>query len=221
MVNIPKSGGSNTTLVSGGFLQPLQVSIDPDKWVETLFRAFQAFVESKIDTEIYDLRFSFPSANDLGILMPLNKTIIHFEMDNITNPTFGIGRNVVAADYDDINKTITEWEALEHELNYDVGVWASARSGGVTARLRAYQVLNDLFAGARAFFDLQEIGIEIKSFNGAAFHKEELNDVEVFRIANMTLVICVYSRRAYMTETYIDSVVQDQELKTADDISVS
>lgn len=197
------------------------LGIDPDNWVESLFRIFEGFIKTKLDQDIYDIRFSFPSANDIGVFLPLDKTIIHFEMDNISNPMFGIGRNVVQTDVNADNKTIVEWEAIEHQLNFDVGVWASARSGGITARLRAFQRLSNLFCGSGAFFDLQKLGIEIMNFSGASFIKEEINEVSVFRITNMTLEMRVYSRRAYMTQTYIDDIEQNSQLTNPDNVLLS
>lgn len=193
--------------------------IDPDNWVVTTFRILKEYVEAEFDSDIYDIVFAFPSASDLGQAMPLDKTLIHFEMDAPLNPLLGIGRNVVSSVLDTAAKTIIEYEGLIHHLNFDVGIWASARSGGVTARMEAYQILNNLFAGSVAFFNLQPFGIEIQSFNGGTFIKDEINDVEIFRMIDMTLMLTVYSRQAYPISYYLDSIddfVQEPELTTAD-----
>jgi hypothetical protein len=47
------------------------------------------------------VRGGFPSNNLLTELLPLGKTLIHFDTDDVNNPIFGFGENVVDNVYDD------------------------------------------------------------------------------------------------------------------------
>jgi hypothetical protein len=171
------------------------LAFDPENWFVSLFRSLEDYVKAKADLDIYDVRGGFPSNNLLTELLPLGKTLIHFDTDDVNNPIFGFGENVVDNVYDDVAGTVLPMEAKMHTVNWDVGIWTSPRSGGTTARMTAYQLLTDLFTGVLAFRDLRDSrGIEIVSFNGGNFIEEEIDDITVFRVADMTLITRVFSK---------------------------
>lgn len=210
-----KSGGSSLGISSGGEGELLQEAVDPDNWVTTFFRAFKTYVTSNVDENLYKLVFSYPDAKDIGEWMPLPKSLIHFEIDKPSSPIMGFGRSIVDSVTDDVNNIVTEYSALKIMINMDVGVWTTAASGGITARLKAFQVLSDLFAGAYAYEQLQPYGIEIKGFDGGTFIKETIDDIDVFRIAEITLMLQLFARRKF-TGPYIQGFTQDEELTTVD-----
>lgn len=199
MPNIPKTGGGTSPAASGGYFEesePAQPQpFNPDQWVVSVFRTLKSYVESAVDSDLYEIVFGFPSAEDIGRWLPFEKTLIHLEIDDMTHLPLGFGDNIVDTEYNEAEQSLVSSEAQVHIINWDVGIWASASTGGVTARLEAYQVLNDLFVGPTAYNNLRALGVEIRSFAGGAFIKEEQDNISIFRVINMTLVTRVYSRR--------------------------
>lgn len=184
------------------------VPVDPNDWFETTFRALKSYIESLVDSDIYDVINNFPSTSLLAERLPLDKTIIHFEIDNVSNPVLGFGDNVTDYEYDDVSGTVIPIEAQWHVVNFDFGVWTSDRSGGVTARLRAFQALQDAFVGVQAFQNcFNATGLEIVSFTGGNFTEELINDQRVWRIADLVLVIRVFSSRKPAPVPYVDEVL--------------
>jgi hypothetical protein len=221
MANIPKTGGAVVRGASGGPEREGQVAVDPDAWVITLFRALKNYVLTNTDEDIYDIRFDFPNTVDLGEFMPLDKTVIHFEIDDIQNPPIGFGENILQVDRDEDTEQIVEHEAKQHRVEFDVGIWASTKSGGVTARLKAYQLLNDLFVGAQAYRNMLDItGIEVRNFSGGNFIKEEISDIDVFRVMNMNLTVHIFSRRTKGPAPFIVEVLEDPSLTTSDGLEI-
>jgi hypothetical protein len=211
-----KLGGPRSRSVVGGNEIYAQVAMDANAWVTTLMRALEWYVNSNSPV-VYNVMFEFPSARQLGQLMPLGQTVIHFEIDDIQNPPFGFGDNIVNIVYDEEDQVLETQEALSHDVNFDVGVWASDASGGITARLNAYQLLSNLFDGASAYVNALGINVEIKSFSGAAFTKEEIDNVNIYRIANMTLVLRVYSSKTVQNIPYVtDGVIITQDFTDSD-----
>lgn len=190
------------------------LEFDPTSWVTSLFRSLKDYVQTKSDAigggEVYEIIGNFPPTKLLTRRQPFDKTIIHFEYDDIRNPVFGFGDNVVDNIYDDINGTVTPIEAKPHIANFDVGVWASERSGGDTARMNAYQLLNDIFTGVLSYRDLRDNwGIEIISFDGGNFLQEDIDDVTVWRVSGSTLVVKVFSKTTPVQPIpYIDGTTQ-------------
>lgn len=159
----------------------------------SLFRALESYLEQYIDQELYTLVAGFPSADDLGNFQPFPKTIIHYDIDDIQNPILGFGSNKILQQFHD-DGTVTEIEARQHVVSWDIGVWASDRSGGITSRLVAYQLLNSLFHGTQVFHLVEDAyGFEILSFVGGNFIKEEINDMPIYRVTNMSLTTKIFS----------------------------
>jgi hypothetical protein len=186
---------------------------NPEIYLESALRELQTYVSRGFDSAVldnnaesagrftYQVVMEFPGdvIDDIRTV-PLPKTIIHFELDDSENKPVGLGDNIFAENYDVATKTITPQEATYHQLNFDVGIWASDASGGTTSRLRAQQILNGLFVGflARqallASSDGGDGGLEILRYHGGQFLTERVNDVNTYRMAGAELEMRVYSR---------------------------
>lgn len=216
MADILKTLGSTATLKGG----MNRTGLDPDRWLESLTHSLETYVRNGF-TEIYDVQFSYPPANQRASLPKMEKTLIHFEIDVIDNPLMGFGNSIVDALYDDANVTITEIGAECHIVNFDVGIWASSKSGGVTARHRAYQHLSNLFAGPGGYNKAQqEADIEIMRFTGGSSVVEEIGEIPVFRVIGIELVTRVYGRRVMPVLPYVETTVQEPGLDISDVVIV-
>lgn len=177
-----------------------QTKYDPELWLETTVRAIKDYVRNNINTRIYDVSMEFPSPEVEQYKMPLRKTIIHFEVDDMPESLIGIGDNIFALNYDPVRKTVNPQEAREQRLNFDVGIWASDDSGGTTSRMRAKQILSNLFGGSTGIKALYEAAegddgsIEILRYEGGRFAIDTINDVRVFRMIDCQLEVRVFSR---------------------------
>lgn len=221
MPNIPKIGGGSVGLQSGGTFRNPDAAIDPDEWVVSLFRALKNYVRQNSST-VYEIRFDFPGTEDLQDLMPLPKTIIHFEIDDHNELRLGLGDQVVSATYDDFAPGyISEDEVQQHLINFDVGIWASAKSGGVTARLKAFQLLCDIFSGPQNFLEVRDVvGCEIVSFTGGSFIRDIVNDIPLYRVANITLILRVFARRRITPVPYISEIIQEPGIRISDTVII-
>lgn len=218
--NIPKSGGATLSGSAGGsFLAPT-TTIDPVLWVESLFLSLENYV--KVNSSIaYNILFSFPSAEDLGNLMAFPRTIIHFDIDDHNSPPIGFGDQVVDHVFDNPEGTVRDVELNQHVINFDVGVWASAKSGGVSSRLKTLQLLTNLFNGPSAFMRVREhLGIEIVSFAGGSFVTDDIDNVPVWRIIGMTLVVRAFTRKVIGPDTFITSIRQEPGIFFHDEVLV-
>lgn len=212
---------------------------NPDQWLTSLHRGLADYVRSEIDKfikdnvdadvglDVYEIDMDWPESSEVPRDIQLEKTLIHFVVDDIENTKLGFGRDVVnasevlqaAPEPDYIN-----WEqARMHVVNYDVGVWASDQSGGSTSRLVTYQMLDRIFGGdyARRQFRAATKGIEIIRFNGGTFITERVNDIRVFRIIDCELVVRVFSRVKLEDEVITEEIVQAPDLETFDGLPVS
>src|SRR4051812_27096784 len=203
----------------------MSVQYDPNNWLATANRSLEAYVRDGLNKailddaqlpaglEIFDVRFDWPDSNDLPQDVELDKTIIHFFIADIRNERIGFGENITEANIVGPTQHDIEFaESNSHVLEYDIGVWASDESGGVTNRLVAYQVLERAFQGemakqaCRAFTG----GVEILSFNGGRFIQDAISDVRIFRVTDSTLMVRVFSRKAFtMTNVVVDPIDTD------------
>ncbi len=194
--------------------------VNPDLWLESLEATLKEYVAGGLAANVYDFRMDFPAADFISDIMPLEKTLIHFDIDDMNNPLLGLGTGAeIDATFDVPNATMDITEAFQHDVNFDVGVWASDQSGGVTARYRAYRRLCDLFTGKRTLAALKETqGIEVlnNGIQGGVFATEKIQDVRVFRVMGINLDVRVFSRKIYQDVPYVETTVQDPELETLD-----
>jgi hypothetical protein len=185
---------------------------DPEQWLETLKRTLKEYTATGLEKsvkddqgnvvglDVYEVIFEFPATIDMLQRVPFEKVLIHFEIDDIVNEPLGFGDNIFRDNFNDIDDTIRPQEAKMHRVNFDVGIWSSDRSGGTTQRLRAYQVLENLFHGARASKALWNAsthgdgGIEILQYTGGRFITERVGDVVTYRSVDGQLEVRVFSR---------------------------
>jgi hypothetical protein len=109
---------------------------------------------------------------------------------------FGIPQ-VIETIGDDLVTTISE--PAQHELNIDVGIWASAQAGGTTKRAQVRQVLFDIFGrpGGRAALNTATNGLVVVSYGGGGDVTDRVNDLPIFRTTQITLVLSVFSRHVH------------------------
>lgn len=221
---------------------------NPEQWLETLTRGLQEYAEegfnnsvidpgnNPVGSQIYDVIMEFPGTDEIMKRVPLKKTLIHFEIDDIEDRILGFsGREetIVKSTYDAATATIVQQEGVEHRVNFDVGIWTSDRAGGKTQRLRAYQNLVRLFQGRLAYDDLRDATkrtdagqfdgcLEIHNFTGGRFWVESVNDVTLYRMLNCTLVIRCFSRTSPLRPPLpsIEEIFQDPELIIDDQLTL-
>jgi hypothetical protein len=185
---------------------------DPEKWLLTTQRFLKEYVIEAMDNAVldnlgnpkgdlvYDVVMEFPGTIEETTKLPLDKTTIHFEFDDIRTEIIGFGENIFRDNFDEPTSTIRPQEARAHRMNVDVGIWTSDRAGGLTQRMRAFQVLNNLFAGSRAKKALWNAssngdgGIEILEYSGGRFITERVGDIPMYRSVDSQLELRVYSR---------------------------
>jgi hypothetical protein len=178
-----------------------------------MFRALRAYMETLFTSDLYTLIDSFPEPDEMQTRMPLEKTLVHIDIDNIEPIVFGLGDNLVDALYDNGAGTVEEWEARCHEVTFDIGVWASAETGGVTARMEARELLDKLFVGSTAYEACQTTtdGVEILGFSGGQNIIDTVGDVKVFRTIGLELVVRIFSRIRRPVTEFIDVIEQDPQ----------
>lgn len=197
---------------------------DPEHYLESASRVLKDYVESNINTSIYQVVMEFPGADiDAGTL-PLAKTIIHFELDDHDSKPVGMGDGMFADNYDPTLQQISPQYASVHRLLWDVGIWASDRSGGTTFRMRARQALEFMFARnnggiqrLREFSDNDDGVLEITDFTGGRFvlDTSENDQKALYRMVDCQLEIRVYSRTPLSMSSpvpTIESHLQDPNL---------
>lgn len=205
---------------------------DPKEWLVTTHRCLGEYLNDRFIAELgedatdaYEIVMDFPSADDLPKAAEFKSTIIHLGIDDIENKRLGFGDNspsfTETAATEAVAGTLAPRYATEHLINFDVGVWASDLSGGVTARLRAYQWLDRFLSGEKARQDLKiatDSGIEIKSYMSGRFANETINDVRVFRVVGAELVVRVFSYVEGVADVLVDGEpVLNPELEITDD----
>jgi hypothetical protein len=184
------------------------MTYDPGHHLESLEEELKAYLVSRFAAaypgvdfnQVYDIVWDYPTAEALPGDAEFKKTIIHFSIDDVDPKRLGLGPGRVTAEIVDGTPltvgTVTEHEAMSNIVNFDVGIWASDLSGGVSSRLKAYQWLQKFFAtdnARRACWEFTQ-GVEIKFYRSGRFVTEAINDVRVFRVVGAELEVRVFSR---------------------------
>jgi hypothetical protein len=195
---------------------------NPDLWATTMWRALKTYIDSIVDDDIYTVVLGYPTAKDLDQLLPLKKTIIHFDIEDAPERPLGLGDNYVDASYNDApppdGQMVEYWEAHYHEVLFDIGVWASAESGGVTSRLEARMLLTKLFTGTTAYEACMAVtdGVHIHHFSGGRNLTDASGDIPLWRMVDIALTVQVFSRTKVPPVEYIAGivdVVQEPEIE--------
>lgn len=202
------------------------MSYDPEIWLESLVREIKAYADSNFN-DTYQVVMEFPGPMLDRSELPLSKTVIHFEIDDILDSLIGLGDNKFADNYDSTAHTVNPQYARQHRVNFDVGVWASAKSGGVTSRLRAKQTLEEMFGAVNGQLNLRAASdggdgyIEVISYTGGRMIMDTINDSPVYRMIDTALVVRVFSRTKLATTAgpAIEEIIQDPNLEIINDSS--
>ena len=189
------------------------MTYNPEMYLESTLRELEKYAKNGFDKAVpdqnldpvglyaYQVIMQFPGdvISDIQTV-PLPKTIIHFELDDAEDRVVGIGDNIFEWNYSGGTETVSPQEASQHQLNFDVGIWASDVSGGTTSRLRAQQILKKLFVGslAQKALDLSADGgdgrLEILRYHGGQFVTERVNEINTYRMVGAELEMRVFSR---------------------------
>lgn len=201
---------------------PLTYTYDPDNWLVSLQRTIKEFLQDALDENLWQIVMDFPESDDLPHLLGEDKILVHLAVDDIENHKLGYGDDVISIVENPPEGpppapagTVDESEGHMHIVNFDVGIWAYDKSGGVTLRLETYQMLTSLLHGARAYqtFKDETEGVEILRFNGGRWVTDRVGGTRVFRTVDSELVVRVYSRKLTVdAASLIDEIVQEPGL---------
>lgn len=194
---------------------------DPDDWLVTTTRSLGSFVSNNLNDPDVIVEMSFPDTRNMQKETPLDKVIVHFEQDDITDPVLGFdvpGVDVVDTT-DPITPTYAKHEAMQHLVNYDVGIWVPAVLGGATKRMQLTQALKNMLTTAtgKKAFNVATGGLWIESFNGGRNELDRINGVPIWRALNMTLVVKVFSRHIPATPFLVPG---DADFKQNPDLTI-
>lgn len=200
-----------------------------EEWLTGVYYAVKSYIEycllqmNENWADLYDIVEGFPADDTFDRKrMPLDKVLIHLDIDNINNPVFGFGDNVVDRTYDTpAAHQVIEVEAQKHVLHFDLGIWASERAGGGSARLVAYQRLTHMFHGTEAYRACSELaGVQIESFTGGRLIVETINDIKTWRVANISLTVQCFNRRFKTPSTTLETVASEGTIHIDDTVIV-
>jgi len=205
---------------------------DPEIWLESTIRGIKGYAMDFFDKAIqtaqgpvglqaYEIVMEFPGPLLDARKVPMRKTVIHFEIDDIISQPAGMSNSLVWTFDPDTNTTMAQ-EPIYHRMLWDVGIWASDASGGTTSRARAMQILNNAFGGligsrALCTFTRGVDGqVDVLRYSGGRFLMDRINDVGVYRMTDATLEVGVYSRTPAdqaFTAPAIINIFQDPNLE--------
>jgi len=205
---------------------------NPEEFLESTVRVLKEYLEQEfhrsvndggmyVGEQAYEIVPEFPGSALDSRKMPMHRTIIHFEIDDIQSDIVGMGDNIFAQTYDPDTGQVTGRTGEVHILDIDIGVWASDASGGLTARMRAKQILQNCLGGTRGIVKLKQFSdggdgmLELLGYSGGRFVMDRINDMQVFRMIESTLVLRVFSRVPLdddMTGPAIEEIEQDPTL---------
>lgn len=207
----------------------------PDRWLSSLMDALEGQMRYSInewmgvedssnvvEISLTHLGSERETSEDIDI-GDLDKLLVTVNIDDLDNQALGFGNNVVSGEIteptEDEAGKVLEYAARMHMVNIDLGIIASDKAGGSSARLQGYEMLDSMFGSPfkrQRFRELTD-GIEIVSFTGGRFAKDTINDIRVFRVVGAELVVRVYSRDVASDEIIIvDDVIQNPSLVIGD-----
>lgn len=212
------------------------MTYNPEIWLESAIHELESYVtdgfnKSVLDNggnpvgdSVYEIVMEFPGAALDESDNPLQRTLIHFEVDDPGDRILGLGENNFADNYHSGTNTVNPQYAGLHLINFDVGIWSSAKAGGTTARIRARQILYDLLGspkGKMAIQDFTDGGdgrLEIIDYAGGQFSRDTINDIPIFRMINSSLTVRVFSRTkvADLPDPAIEGIDQAPQLSITD-----
>lgn len=176
---------------------------DPDNYLTSVMFSLKSYVTDQLHAneailDTVDVEMGFPVQRDNWTKkQPLARSVVHLVLDDDPEVRVGFGVPVTQSDNDDGTTVLTE-PAL-HELNFDVGIWTSAQSGGEEMRARLRQALYGIFgyATARQALTAATDGLVVRSYGGGNDVLDRVNDLPVYRTTSITLVLRVFSRYTF------------------------
>lgn len=173
---------------------------DPTRYLTTTKRVLKDYVTDKLVADptigdVVDVQMSFPDTRDWTLKSPLERSVVHFELDDDPEVRLGFGVPQAQEDGDDPDTVVLSEPAL-HMLNFDVGIWTSPQSGGETKRMQIREALYSIFgpAGARQDITQATDGIVVVSYDGGSDVLDRVNDLPVYRTTQIVLVVKVFSK---------------------------
>jgi hypothetical protein len=172
---------------------------DPESWLETAVRGVKDYAEQALNGS-YEIVMEFPTQEFDSRTTPWDKTIVHFAIDSQDDYALGFGSEPTVWNFSEAEQGVFPQWGAAHRINFDVGVWATDASGGLTSRLRAKQYLHDAFGLPQGVMLLREATdnddgkLEIISFSGGRNLIDTVNDFRVYRMVDCNLEIRVFSR---------------------------
>lgn len=163
-----------------------------------------------LPASLYDLVESYPAADSQLFKVPLEKTLIHFDIDDIQSRALGFGDSVVSEALDEPNVEVIQVEARWYDVIIDIGIWASAETGGPTSRLEVRELLDNLFVGPTAYERCAVVtdGVQLTDMTGGTNVIDIMNDVALFRMVDISLRCTVFGRRVLDPISYILDIEQ-------------
>jgi hypothetical protein len=200
---------------------------DPEQWMTSTLRCIEEYTQKRLTQlsgfqydELWEIVMEFPGPllDSRRRTVPFEKTIIHFEIDLVEESFLGMGDNVFKTTDDPGGGGVIPQTGSRCLINFDVGIWASDRSGGVTHRLETRQFLSLIFQTPTALVDFRDStdggdgGIEIRSFSGGRFVTDSINDVVCYRTLDTTMEIQVFSRTPMDYSVVVPTILEiDQD----------
>lgn len=208
-------------------------SYDIDQFLVSSTRQLEAYTRDNVQGDpalgtAVEVEMSFPDTSSWTKDTPLTNSIVHFDLDDAPAMLLGFGVTGFVDEPDDDGAAIVH-EAHLHHLNFDIGVWVSAESGGTTKRMQIRQALMNLFGTStgRINFRDQTDGLQIVRFGGGADVLDRINDVPLWRTSGIELVISVFGRLTKPDPVYVvqqmeqrqklSTVTQDEHVSTDED----
>lgn len=207
----------------------------PDTYLTSTMRALEEYVKDGFaltgaDDDPYEISMHYPDVDAMAkTRLPMKTTIIHFEIEDNRHIVFGMGDNVFDAHEEELpppsdpgHFDLIEHEGRCHQIDLDVGIWASVESGGPTSRMQARETLDTLFAGTGAYRACHAAtdGIEVVSFSGGLNLIDQINDIPIFRTVNLLLRVRVYARFKKFPVPVIEGIGQAYEILIDDNLSI-
>lgn len=191
---------------------------DPDAYLVSAGRSIHDYVRDQLLAradigDVVDVEMSYPDTRDWTKDSPLERSLVHFELDDDPAMILGFGVPQTLDDQGDDTAIVSEPQV--HHLNYDVGIWTSPQSGGTTKRAQLRQALRDIFGTAtgRVAFNEATEGLQAIEFGGGSDVLDRVNSLPIYRTTGITLVVSVFSRLTQSTPVdLVTDAVQLQHL---------
>lgn len=194
------------------------IQYDPDDFLLSSLRSLGSYISETLNDPDVRVEQSFPDTSTWTKETPLAQSIIHLDKDDVSPQVLGFGipgKDVFTdEDNDTVEDHVERQEAFLVEITYDVGIWVSTEMGGVTTRAELHQALISMFGSPGGRIALNEAtgGINVVSFHGGRDQLDRVNDLPVWRVLDLNLIIRVIGRNRSEPVQLIQVVSSDGSL---------